>query len=514
MKFWQRHGATVACVGVLAALVLYYFMSAPTHGDFWWFDASRHAMNGVFLRDLLMGGMLHPIQFAKAYYEQYPAINIGFYPPFFYISSVPLLLLFGVSHAVSQSVVALYTLAAAILIFGICRSVMDRFSALATALCILLFAPLALWARQVQLDVPAIALYLFTAFALIRYLETGRQKWMFGSAILLGLSLLTRVQGIFLVPVFLLVLFVQRPPECPALGRRIIATVIAGIIALPAVLMVQYFSSVNQALATATPGMPLLWTVPNWTWYAKQLPEQVGWPAICVIVAGLLGALGAAAKGLATPRLKVLAAVCACAWIFFTVVSNKEPRFNLPGVVFLFLLAAYGIYLFSATVARVVLPILAAWLLFQLSLTPAVPVVDGFQTAVAAVQALAPAGSNVMISAHRDGTFIFDLRTQGTRRDIGVRRADKLIVEIHIMRTLGVRDNGMDEGAILAMMDKQNIALVVVQQGYLADLPSMKHFQSLLDDGVHYEKLRTLPLSGATGRDEKALLIYRRKPSA
>lgn len=503
--------ATWSCFGVLALFALYYFLSAPTQGDFWWFDASRHAMNGVFLSDMLsQGGLLHPVTFAKAYYEKYPAINIGFYPPFFYISSVPFLLLFGVSHAVSQSVVTLYTLASGILAFVICRGVMDRLSALATALCILAFAPIALWARQVQLDVPAVAMYLLTAWAMIRYLETGRQNWMFGAAILVGLSMLTRVQGVFLVPVLLFVLFLQRPPARPTLMKRVAATALAAVVALPAVAMVQYFSSVNQALATKMPGMPGLATIDNWTWYAQQLPDQVGWPATCLMAVGLIAAAIVAAQGRATIGLKVIAVCWACAWIFFSVVSNKEPRFNLPGIVFLFLLAAYGLYACSALAARLVLPILAAWLLFQLGAAPAVPVVNGFQEAVSTVQALAPANANVMISAHRDGNFIFDLRTQGSRRDIGVRRADKVIVEVRIMRSLGVHDQGLDNQAILALMDSQSIALVVMQPGYLADLPSMKNFQALLEDGVHYEKIRTILLSGDTTPSERALVIYRR----
>lgn len=508
----RQHGATWVCLGALALMAVYYFLSAPTDGNFWWFDASRHAMNGVFLSDMLsQGGMLHPIAFAKAYYEKYPAINIGFYPPFFYISSVPLLLLFGVSHAVTQSVVALYTLAAGVLVFSICRAAMDRISALATALCILALAPMALWARQVQLDVPAIAMYLLTAWALIRFLETGKQNWMFAAGILLGLAMLTRVQGVFLVPVFLLFVFFHRLPVRPSLAKRVAASVIAGLVALPAVVMVQYFSSVNQALATKMPGMPALWTFENWTWYAQQLPEQVGWPATCLMAVGLIAAAVVAAQGRATTGLKVVAACWACAWIFFSVVSNKEPRFNLPGIVFLCLLAAYGLYVFSAITARIALPVLCAWLLFQIGIAPPVPVVNGFQEAVTTVQALAPANSNVMISAHRDGNFIFDLRSQGTRRDIGVRRADKLIVEIRIMRQLGVHDQGLDQTAILALMDQHNVSLVVMQPGYLADLSSMKNFQGLLDDGVHYEKVRTLALTGETPPSERELVIYRRK---
>ena len=78
------YGTLLALLPIVA-LAVYYFASSPTNGDFWWYDSSRHAMNGVFLRDFVMeGGLLHPIHFSSTYYEKYPGINIGFYPPFFF----------------------------------------------------------------------------------------------------------------------------------------------------------------------------------------------------------------------------------------------------------------------------------------------------------------------------------------------------------------------------------------------------------------------------------------------
>lgn len=114
-----RHGAVIA---VISGLALALFMTTPTNGDFWWFDASRHVMNGVFLRDFLLeGGLFNPIAFVKAYYQQYPTIDIGFYPPFMYMTSVPFLAIFGPSHAVAQSVVTLYALGAGVMVYLICQ---------------------------------------------------------------------------------------------------------------------------------------------------------------------------------------------------------------------------------------------------------------------------------------------------------------------------------------------------------------------------------------------------------
>jgi 4-amino-4-deoxy-L-arabinose transferase-like glycosyltransferase len=496
----------------IVALVLFYFLTSPTAGNFWWYDSSRHAMNGVFLRDLLVeGGLFNPVRFATQYYEQYPAVNIGFYPPFFYISSVPLLLLFGASHAVSQSVVALYALGLGTLTWLVSRRAMDPLGATVTALAVLALAPVALWSRQVQLDVPAVAVYFFTAYALVRHLESGHQGWLFGAAVAVGVGMLTRVQGVFMVPVLLFFLFGPRYAQRPPFARRALATVLAGLIALPAVVMVAYFQKVNAALATATPGMPKLWSVENWTWYAEKLPEQVGWPALALMIAGLLATVWLGFKGRLPVALKVLAACGVCAWVFFSVVSNKDPRFNLPSVLFLFVLAANGLYLLVPAAARLLLALLAGWLLFQLSTLGPVPEVNGFREAAAITQQITPKDANVLISAHRDGSFIYDMRTQGTRRDIGVRRGDKLFVELHIMRELGIRDRQLDKAAILAMLDRARVATVVMQPGYLADQPTIRNFQALLDDGTYYDKVGTVAMGGNTDRDEHALLVYRRK---
>lgn len=494
------------------ALVLYYFVTAPTNGDFWWYDSSRHAMNGVFLRDFLMeGGLLHPLQFVSAYYEKYPAINIGFYPPFFYMSSVPLLLLFGTTHAVSQAAVVLYTFGLGLCTVMLCRRMMDSVSAVATAVCVLALAPIALWSRQVQLDVPAVTIFIFAAYALIRHLDEGKQNWLFIAATVMGLGVLTRVQGAFMAPVWLYFIFVRNYPGRPPLARRVLASLLGAVIALPAVAMAAYFAKTNQALALAMPGMPSLWSWNNWIWYVAQLPEQVGYPALVFMAAGLGAAIWLGFQGKATLELKVIAAFGVCAWIFFTVVSNKDPRFNLPGVVLMFIVAACALRMVLARAGRVLIPLLALGLLFQVHEQPSIPVVQGFERAVAAAAAIAPPSSNILVSAHRDGNFIYDLRTQSARRDIGVRRADKLLVEIHIMQQLGVRDRGLSQSDILDILDKQKLDTVVFQPGYLDDQPTMRNLSELLEHSGRFVKVAAIPLQGQTDRNEQQLIIYRKQ---
>jgi len=117
----------------------------------------------------------------------------------------------------------------------------------------------------------------------------------------------------------------------------------------------------------------------------------------------------------------------------------------------------------------------------------------------------------VLISTHRDGSFIFNMRADGKRRDIGTRRADKLFVEINIMRQLGIRDRELSQDAILKILNDQKVAVVVAQTGYLADQPSMQQFQRLLDNGGMFAVVGRVPLRGDVRKDERELVVYARK---
>lgn len=512
MKMARQDLIDAGALCVILAFVLFLFASSPTDGDFWWFDSSRHAMNGIFVRDFLLeGGLLHPIEFAQAYYQKYPAINIGFYPPFLYVSAAPFLAIFGATHAVSQAVISLYALCACVFIYLICRRQLDSVTSLAVTLCIAALPTMLLWSRQVQPDIPAIALLLATAYGLLRHLESGRSGWLFFMAVCMGLAVLTRSQAIYAAPACVFFVFFSKYPQRPAFGRRLLALGTGAVIALPAVLMAVYFSRVNQSLALEMPDKPKLWSLENWLWYAKVLPEQMGWAVVALVVVGLIAAVLTSKKSGMTPPMRVVAAFLGCSWVFFSVVSNKEPRFNLPSLPFLFMLAALGSYRLSARWTAGVSVLLALFLVAGAVQGPPVPVVAGFKEAVLAAQAVTPQERNVLISAHRDGSFIFNMRTVGNRRDIGSRRADKLFVEMKIMRQMGIRNIDMSEQEIVDLLDREKISTVVSQSGYLSDQPTMQRFQKILDAGVFYEKQQTIPMTGETRADETELVVYKRR---
>src|SRR5262249_18322330 len=129
-------------VYLFGALLLW--LSAPHHGEFWWSDSPRHALNGVFVKDFVAAfPWQDPVGFASQYYLQYPALTILFYPPLFYVLLGPFFAILGVSPAVALAVVLLPYAALAFGLYLLARRWLSPGVALACGLSIMV-APVSL----------------------------------------------------------------------------------------------------------------------------------------------------------------------------------------------------------------------------------------------------------------------------------------------------------------------------------------------------------------------------------
>jgi hypothetical protein len=173
----RARGLVAACL-VLATAAL--FFTAPMDGDFWWSDAPRHAMDGLFMRDLLLAHPFHhPAAWAIGYYVRHPALTILFYPPLFPTVEAGFFLVFGASHACTQVTVACFILLLGTAAYGLARMMLPRLAALGCALLVIGAPEAAFWGRQVMLDVPAYALGTAAAYCLAQYLREGRPGFFY-----------------------------------------------------------------------------------------------------------------------------------------------------------------------------------------------------------------------------------------------------------------------------------------------------------------------------------------------
>jgi len=441
---------------VLALLVGGLFLLAPHAGNFAWSDAPRHALNGVFVKDLVAAMPLHdPAGFAYRYYAQYPALTILFYPPLFYAVSAPFYAVFGVSETTALLVVGLHYLMFAWGALRLFRSWLPEPQALAAAVMLVAAPEIAFWGRQVMLEVPALAYLVWSAVVFTRYRRAqaagGRPLLLWLAAALLVAAMYTKLNAVFLVAAYAGTLVYERRAALLR-DRHVWGVAVAAAVALvPLALLTIKFGQANvQSVTGIADAVTSRHTLAGWLWYAGQMPGQLGWP---VVVFALVGAAGGVAGLVRWKSLRPAGLDgdtvfwglwLVAGYVFFSSIDLKEARHSVLILAPVVMLAVLGLRALAnrwpdalCTLAWIALP---AAVVAQTVLARPVDHVDGYAEAANYVAAHAPRDSRVMFSGYRDGSFTFNMRSHEERRDLGVVRADKLLLAISVRRELGVTE--------------------------------------------------------------------------
>jgi hypothetical protein len=249
-------------------------------------------------------------------------------------------------------------------------------------------------------------------------------------------------------------------------------------------------------------------TLAGWLWYARQMPAQLGWPAL---LAALLG-LGSLALGRDRVREHLpLILWLVVGYLFFSAIDLKEARHSVFLLLPLAIIAASGL----AFLLRKQ-PMLAGGLLIVLGIVTLgwtvflrpVQYVAGYRELSDYIAQAAPRNAAVVFSGYRDGSFIYAMRTHEERRDISIVRSDKLLLRVAVRRSLGVEQKLMSEDEIQSMLDGLGIQYVAAQPEFWTDLEAMRRFENVLHSS-HFQKLRTFSMPANYHAQEKEIVVYK-----
>ncbi len=490
---------------VLLSVVL-LFAQAPHSGAFYWSDSPRHALNGVFVMDLIKAMPLDdPAGFAYSYYAQYPALTILFYPPLFYAISAPFYAVFGVSHETALAVVALHYLALGLGCWRLARFWLPAAPSLAFAVLVLWLPEVAFWGRQVMLEIPAFAFLVWSAVALMTYLRGGPVHWLYASAALLVLGMYTKISVAYMGLVYV-ALLAQRDGWNLLRNRHHGWVAILALVSLvPLMVLTLKFGQANvQSVTGVADAVASRASWLGWVWYLRQIPSQVGWP---LVVLALLGS--ALAVWRRRPGLGFWWLSFAVGYLFFSSIDLKEARhslFLLTAVVFFAVLALHMLVPERFQAGTMALLVLATAGLTAFHRP--VYFVDGYARAAAEVTRLTPPNGAVMFSGYRDGSFVFNMRAREDRRDIHTLRADKLLVGVAVRRELGVEEKDLSEAQIADALNRQGVHYVVMQPGFWTDLEVMRRFERVVT-GPQFQLVATVPTPANHKSHETELRIYK-----
>ena len=331
-------------LGIILALAALFFLTSPRDGAFWWSDAPRHALNGIFLKDFVLAAPIRdPIGFAEQYYLRYPALTILFYPPLLYVLSAPFFLVFGDSHLVAQAVVALHLPLLGLGIWLLARHWLDRWSALAAVVLLLGMPEILLWGRQVMLEIPALAYLVWTALFTVRHARSGSAASLLLAAVFALATLYTKLNMAFVMPALALFLLLARGRALFASRVTWIALALAVLGLVPLIGLQVLFGQANlQSIAAIPDTAASRTTLAGWLWYAARLPEMTGILPLPLAALGLAAALRRDAAGSAAERLlPVLWFVFA--YLALSFVELKEARHGVILLVPIALWAASGL---------------------------------------------------------------------------------------------------------------------------------------------------------------------------
>lgn len=501
------------CAAILL-LALALYLTAPMGGSFWWSDAPRHALNGIFLKDaLLAASFANPARFAFDYYVQYPALTILFYPPLLYVVSAPFFLLFGDSHATAQAVIALHGLALGCGMYALARHWMDRWAALATALLLLGLPEIALWGRQVMLEVPALCWLVWAAYFAVRHGRTHGTWSLVFFAVFALFSLYTKLSMVFVVAVLALYLLLARGGRLLAERRLWIVAALAVLGMVPLIVITLKFGQANvQSVSGIADTAASRTTLAGWLWYARQLPEMAGIAGLALAALGfVVSATAAAWQRAERAMLGLWFVVC---YVALSYIDLKEARHGVILLVPLALWAGFGLDWLARRIGGTgelrpalaigVAAVLAAWTVAAQT----VPRVDGYREAALRAVAAAPPGSAVLFSGKRDGSFIFSMRTVAGRPDLQTVRADKLFLEIAVRRQIGVAERAHSESEMIERIRSLGVAVVIAQRDFWTDLAQMAQFQRVLD-GPDFEEIGRIAVTANVPVEDHELRLYR-----
>jgi hypothetical protein len=492
----------VACAGL--------FLTAPVHGDFWWSDAPRHALNGAFLKDFVAAfPWRDPRGWAVDYYLQYPALSILFYPPLFYIFEAVAYSILGVTHPAAQATVILFVFLLGVASYRIARFTFPRWSALGLSLLVIGAPETAFWARQVMLDVPAYAAVVVAAFFFIRYLETDRQRDIYLAVFAELAAVYIKLNAVFIAPVFLMVFILAAGPRALRRREAIGAALLGAVGLVPAVLLTLRFGGVNvQSVAGRQTDLPRT-SIEAWLFYAKRLPHDLGY------LTAILAAIGFILLVLSRSELRqrwigwLMIGWFGFGYFFFSAIGVREPRHGLMLEFPLAICAVLALHRFLPTRAAeaATAGLGFATFVYSLLFMPP-PAIGGYREVADYVAAHAPRNAVVVFSGYRDGNFVFDMRTHEERRDIATLRADKLLLDVAVERLRGVGEKGYDEAAIAKMLRELGVSLVVFQPGFWQDLREMARFAAVLNTR-DFQRVASFDITGTVAHTDRFIEIYK-----
>jgi hypothetical protein len=481
-------------------------------------DETRHLMTGVYFRDLFLDLPVGNFRdYSIRYYAQYPALGLLVWPPFFYFVEGIWMLILGTCFLAGQVLVGLFAAMACVYLFLLADRTHGRRVAALAALFLGLSPLFFEFSSRVMLEVPALAWGLMAAYHCHRYLEEERRLDLALCCLATALCALTRFDGVFLAPFFLV--WLAGAGRLRLLLRREVLLGIAGAVLLVApfyaLTAIEMGGAHLKAVREGTGETSTRFLAgENFVFYPLCIPKQIGWFLAVPALIGFLAALSSARRPASWPYLALMAAT----YVTFTPMAELEARHALYWVPALAVFAADGCQLITeclparrpvvlAPLCGVIL-VGTGWQAWQREGL----YVRGYEEAARYVIAENRATPVCLFDGFLNGDFIYQVHRHDPARRLWVLRGDKLFYGMLSDPHGGYAEWAENEKEVLRLIDTYDPEFIVVEEPQIFfDLHGARLLRQVLRDHPDRFTLKeTFRIASNHGTFRgKQLLVYR-----
>ncbi|MGB9233568.1 MAG: glycosyltransferase family 39 protein [Terriglobales bacterium] len=481
-------------------------------------DESQHAASGIFYASMLKDlPVAHPVQYAYAYYAQYPALaGVLHYPPLFYAVEGVVFRLLGASVVTARITTLLFALMACTFWFRLVNNILGEWAAALSTVIFALLPSVLLFEKAVMLEIPCLALSVGALYFWYTYLTTERIGTLYWFALLGSGAFLVKQHAIFLVAVC--------PLTAVLLGqwRLFLNRRVLGPLAIMTVLVGPFYTAV-MVLHWHTVAIDVLAPVPgagqagssshtgSLLFYLRALPEQLGWPLLGLVAVGIVSCRWWSRR----PATVFMAGWIVGCYLTFTAIPHKEPRYAL------YWIPALAYFAVGPLTAKWRVPAVrvAAGALALLVLANSIivgwryerPTLSGYAPVARRIVETSKSGV-ILFEARLPANFIFFLRNLDPDRHYLVLR--KALWSVRIVSRYGEEEFAKTPDDVRDVIAKNGIKYVVV-----SDLPPQVQAETsllyVLGHDPAFELVDVFPIeSNERYWKGKHLFLYRNRLSA
>lgn len=406
-------------------------------------DEAAHYVTGLMVHDYIAAGFPgHPMRYAEKYYEHYPKVALGHYPPGFYGFAAGWMLLFSPGRASTLIFLAAIASATAGLLYTCLRRELGIAVAIFGA-CAFLLLPLVQHYTQMVMADLLVAFFALGALTFaVRFLERERMMDAIGFGVLASVTIMVKTSGLWLAPVPVLGALLVGKPRLMRKFAFWVPALIVVLLCAPWTLLtfgvmkagmadrfsasytssaLTYFSTgvVRQVgvvlLLLAAAGFVKEVILPL---YRRQpvapLAAVFGAMAVCVVSFHLLVPVGLEMRYLLPTFPAFLVFACACLASLRDMIVRRSPDWGLPD----------GRAVGAALVVAMGVVFLAEMFRVQRKESP------HFAALLPQVAAI-PTSSEILVSsdASGEGAFIAEVAMNELRPGHIIRRSSKLLAK-------------------------------------------------------------------------------------